>query len=53
MREIVVGSLMAPPSGEDWTKARQLVEMSKIVAGTPWAPRSIGGIRVNIVGIRV
>ncbi len=53
MREIVVGSLMAPPSGEDRTKGRQPVETSKIVVGSPWAPPSIGGIRVNIVGIRV
>ncbi len=48
-----MGSLMAPPSGEDRTKGRQPVETSKIVVGSPWAPPSIGGIRVNIVGIRV
>jgi hypothetical protein len=52
MREIVVGSLMTPPSDEDHTKGRRPMEMSNHCWKPPASP-SIGGIRVNIVGFRV
>jgi anaerobic glycerol-3-phosphate dehydrogenase len=47
-----VGNPMAPPNVKGQTKWKWLKDMRDIIMGSPMVPPSVGGIRVNIMGIR-